>query len=305
MLDAGEPFHDFFDGLIRNAEDFGDGHSDHHVLQVVFARQADGGQRQDRLIAHAKLTVFHVVVRVGVVEAEGFHGGRDRVLLDVLGEDRVVGVQDERVLRLHVAVHFGLRLVVGFEGTHEVHVVGRQVDDGGDVRTETVDVDELVVGDLEGDVVVALLHEALFHDDLTQRDADVAAQVGFAGEGRVQDLVDEGSRGGLSVRAGNGDVMLWLRDLEGQFDLGDDRDAVLRQRLHEGAAVGDTGVLDTEVVMLIEDLHALVDDGDAQFLQRGELLEFLRGLALREDDVRPQLVKDFDGCHAAAGEADD
>ena len=74
--------------------------------------------------------------------------------------------------------------------------------------------------------------------------------------------------------------MLWLRDLEGQFDLGDDRDAVLRQCLHEGAAVGDTGVLDAEVIVFVEDLHALVDDGHAQFLQGGEFLQFLRGLAL-------------------------
>ena len=184
-------------------------------------------------------------------------------------------------------------------------MVGRQVDDGGDVRTETVDVDELVVGDLEGDVVVALLHEALFHDDLTQRDADVAAQVGFSGERFVQDLVDEGGRGGLSVRARDGDVVLRLRDLERQFDLGDDRDAVQGQCLHEGAAVGDTGVLDAEVVILVEDLHVLADDRDAEFFQSGELFELLRRLALGEDDVRAQFVKDFDGCHAAAGKADD
>ena len=77
------------------------------------------------------------------------------------------------------------------------------------------------------------------------------------------------------------------------------------QRLHEGAAVRDTGVLDAEVVILIEDLHVLADDGDAEFFQGGEFFELLRRFALGEDDVRAQFVKDFDGCHAAAGEADD
>ena len=42
-----------------------------------------------------------------------------------------------------------------------------QVDDGGDLRTEAVDVDQLVVGDLQRDVIAFLMHQIMIQDQFT------------------------------------------------------------------------------------------------------------------------------------------
>ena len=164
--------------------------------------------------------------------------GLDVVLLQLGRDDGVVGPVDEGVFRrlvtddAHLRVGIVLHLVVV-----AVQMVGRDVQQDGDVGTEVIHIVQLERRELD-DIVFMRIFSHL----QGQRVADVTCQSGIVAR-LTEDMVDKAGGGGLAVRAGDADHVR-LRVATGKLYLADDRYLLLNGLLHNGSRFGYAGTLD-------------------------------------------------------------
>ena len=181
---------------------------------------------------------------VGV--GEGVAGGFGVMLGHLAAQDGVVGPIDEGVrpslvlqdaqLGVHITLHLA---------AVTVQVVGRDVHQHGDVGLEAVHVIELETAQLDHVARVRLLGHL-------QGEAapDVARQANVH-TGLAQDVVRQRRGRRLAIAARDADH-LRVGVSSGQLDLGEDRDATLHGRAHDGRRVGYARALDDLVG--VEDL---------------------------------------------------
>ena len=119
----------------------------------------------------------------------------------------------------------------------------------------------------------------------------------------LQELIDQRGCGCLAVRAGNGDIVLRLRDLVSQLDFRNDWDVPVRELFHQRADIRDPRVLDDQVIVFVKQFIRLLQDRHAPAFQ-----QFLIGKILpvsHNDMVGPKMPQQFDGGHAGFGKAHD
>ena len=161
-------------------------------------------------------------------------------------------------------------------------MVGRKVQDGGDVRTEGLDGFELKAGDFEHDPGIG----RRVIDKADGGRADVAADQGLAAAGG-DDFAGEAGGGGLAVRAGDGE-RLAFEETGRQFDFANNRRA-FAPGLGELREIGGHSRADDDEVLVVEGALAVLAgfDRDALFEQRRNfILKLLLGLGIGDGDAR-------------------
>ena len=166
----------------------------------------------------------------------------------LLGEDALLG---ERVV---------------FEGAVAVEVVGRDVEDDGDVGMELFSGFELEAGDFEDRPGVV----GRFVDEGDDGHANVAAdQRGNAG--LLEDFAEQRGGGGFAVGAGDGEDFA-LEEAGGEFEFADDGAAEVSGLHQFGSVERDAGADDDEVLAAEgEQAVAAGFDDDALFEQGGNV----------------------------------
>ena len=196
-----------------------------HILDVVLALEgnlAEGHDRSQsarpRVSAIDDVAVLdpcalldRVLQRKPIDRGVGTGGGG--------GGADVVGVQHHEVVRVLRGKDALLGQRVVLESAVAVEVVGRDVEDDGDVGMELLRAFELKAGNLEHrpGLVGALVDEG--HD----RHADVAADQG-GNAGLFQDFAEQRGGGGFAVGAGDGEDLAFEK-ARGQFQFADDGQA--------------------------------------------------------------------------------
>ncbi len=183
------------------------------------------------------------------------------------GGANVVGVQDAAVVLVLLGEDalFGQRVV--FEGAVAIEVVGRDVEDDGDLRMELLGGFKLEAGDFENvpGGVGRVFNEG---DD---GNADVAADL-RGDSGFLKNFAEERGRGGLAVGTGDGED-LSFEEAGGELELADDGAAEvagLNQfgRVERNAGADDDEVLAAEGKQAVAagfDVDALIEKGGNVF----------------------------------------
>ena len=184
-------------------------------------------------------------------------------------------------------------------------MIGSEVDYNGNLGTEFINVDKLEIGNFKGNVMSALLHKSVFHNNLAKRDADVSAKVSLAGERTFKDLINKGCSGRFAVCARDSDIVLRLCDLIGKLDFGDNRNIALGKSLHSRTSERYARIFNNEVKVTLENLCVLSDDFNSVFVEEINLLDFFFLLALRKGDYRTELFQHPDRRHTASCKSDD
>ena len=178
-------------------------------------------------------------------------------------------------------------------------MVGRDVEQHGDVGAEVVHVIQLERRELDDVVFVRFLGHLQ-----GQRVANVTSQTGIVACG-LEDVVDEARRGGLSVGTRNADH-LRRGVAPGELDLADDGDARSDGLGHHGGRVGDAGTLDDLVSREDEALGVLpLLPGDVAVVEH---LLIARGYLrhVTHEHVETFFLGQYGGsCTALAGSEDD
>ena len=127
---------------------------------------------------------------------------------------------------------------IGFERAMAVEMVGRDVEQDGDVAIEAEGQVDLVAAEFED--INAVFRERLLRQD---GQADVAAEAGVAA-GVGENMVDESGGGGFAVGAGDADDLVRRQAgarLRKEFDVADDGDPGGDRRDEQRRVMGDTG----------------------------------------------------------------
>ncbi len=227
VLDAGKTAHRFPNRIRRDAREHGDAGGGENVFDVVFATQRNIGPVQEAhaVVRRAKndpaaLEARTLVDRLAPAEPETARPFRRQA-----SGGGIVGVHHGRIFGALILENSLFRPGVGFERGVTVEVIGRQVEQRGNVGTEMIgDGLELKAGNLgHGDrVVPGLIHQR--NERRAHVSADQHAAAGFA-----QDVAREQRGGGLAVRAGDRD-QLAAQEARCQLNLAPDRNAAGARR---------------------------------------------------------------------------
>src|SRR5581483_9601694 len=189
---------------------------------------------------------------------------------------------------------------VGFHAAVPVEVVGSDVEHDSSFRMEGLNGLKLEAGDFEHVVGVG----GGFGYKRNCRGADVAADQRLP-SAPGDDLAGEGSGGGLSVGAGDGDDVA-LKKARGELDLADDRNAALAGLSEQRDVAGNAGT-DHDQVLLLEGALAVTPgfDGDAAIEQLGNFpAELVFSLGVGDGDAGALLFKEERGGDTGASESD-
>ena len=224
VLDALEGFERLADDVFANTDDVR-GNRRRHGVQDVMATL----ERQ---------FVFADRQRVGTRETIGIEGGTEVETLQLAVDDGVFRPVDEGIIGGLVAgdAELGVDIVLELK-VIAVQMIRRDIQQDGDVGLEVIHVIELERGELDDIIVVVLAR-----DLEGQRVTDIAREADIE-SGIAEDIIDERSSSGLTVRTGDTDH-LGVGIARGEFDLGDDRRMLRPEFLDEGRGEGYTGGLD-------------------------------------------------------------
>ena len=172
-------------------------------------------------------------------DAEGAHLGFDAILAELCADDGIVVPVDEGIflcLVLHDS-HFGIGILL-HRTFVAVQMVGRYVEQNGNVRTEVVHVVELETAEFD-DVV---LEGAALGNLECEAPADVSSQPDVVA-GLLEDVVNEARGGRFAVGACDADH-LGIGVAAGELNLADDGNAGVPHFLHHRRVFGNAWALD-------------------------------------------------------------
>jgi hypothetical protein len=180
-------------------------------------------------------------------------------------------------------------------------VIGRDVEDDGDLGMELLGGFELEAGDLEDGPGVG----RAFGDELDDGEADVAADEGGKA-GLPEDFADQRGGGGFAVGAGDGEGAA-LEVAGGEFEFADDGAAEVAGLHQLGGIEGDAGADDDEVLAAEgEQAVAAGFDVDAFVEQRGDVVgESLGGAHVGDGDLGALAAQEQGRGQAGFAESDD
>src|SRR5580692_4159764 len=242
-----------------------------NVLDVVLALERNARKRNDPLDGR----VFGGAIN----DMSGFdpcalrHGAIEREPVDTrtgmrgsLRGARVVGIEDNEVLRRLCGEDAFLGASVVLEGPVAVEMIRRDVKNDGDLGMELLGGFELETGHFKNRPGI----RRAFIDERNDGDANIAADQRVESS-LLENLANQGRRSRLAVGAGDG-KRLAPKETRGQFELADDGAAEVA-RLHQLGRVERNAGTDDDQVLAAEGEQAVAAglDHDAFVEQRGNV----------------------------------